>query len=246
MPIPPPVASFSLDVTSGTAPVNVQFSDTSKGPATTWEWDFGDGLSSKEQNPSHEYTKAGSPSVQFTATGPGGSHTVVLSEPITVRPGPLADLVVSHGAVSLQVQETAQLIATGLDQFSNEITDVQLTWTASAPLGSIDETGLLTAGTEAGAQQGLVKVSATQGGQSREASVDVTITPGSLSTVTVKPSETTLDIGAIESFIVAAFDEFGNEITEVVSLWSTTSEAGTINTMGYLPPERRLVNSRSA
>ena len=45
-PIPPPVASFSMDVSSGTAPVNVQFSDTSQGPVTTWEWDFGDGSSS--------------------------------------------------------------------------------------------------------------------------------------------------------------------------------------------------------
>ncbi|MEW1939569.1 PKD domain-containing protein, partial [Pseudarthrobacter sp. NPDC080037] len=38
-----PVASFTASPTSGTAPLNVSFTDTSTGSPTSWAWDFGDG-----------------------------------------------------------------------------------------------------------------------------------------------------------------------------------------------------------
>ena len=41
----------------------VYFKDESEGRVSTWHWDFGDGTSSTEQNPIHQYqdTKPGSP-----------------------------------------------------------------------------------------------------------------------------------------------------------------------------------------
>ena len=229
-PIPPPVASFSMDVSSGTAPVNVQFSDTSQGPVTTWEWDFGDGSSSTAQNPSHEYTVAGSHTVQLTVSGPGESQTVALPEPIVITPGPLADVAVSPGAVSLQVQETARLVATGLDQFGNEISAVQLTWTVSAPLGSIDETGLLTAGTEAGTFEGLVKVTASTGGVEHEAFIDVTVSPGLLATVALEPAEVTMDLSGTQRFSFSGHDRFGNEIQGLTGSWELAQQVGFLDT----------------
>ena len=56
----PPEASFSVDQESGSAPLVVQFQNTSNGPVTTLEWDFGDGTASADQSPSHRYTIAGS------------------------------------------------------------------------------------------------------------------------------------------------------------------------------------------
>ena len=41
-------------------PVTVQFTNTSQGLVTSWQWDFGDGVTSTEQNPTHEYSKTGS------------------------------------------------------------------------------------------------------------------------------------------------------------------------------------------
>ena len=38
-----PVAGFSATPTSGTAPLVVQFNDTSTGSPTSWNWSFGDG-----------------------------------------------------------------------------------------------------------------------------------------------------------------------------------------------------------
>jgi len=58
---------------------SVEFSDTSvKGTydITNWHWDFGDGSSSSEQNPSHEYSTIGSYTVVLEAKDTNGnSHT---------------------------------------------------------------------------------------------------------------------------------------------------------------------------
>jgi len=66
-------ASLSAEPTSGPAPLTVQFTDESTGSIDTWQWDFGDGGTSAEQNPSHEYTEAGDYTVFLTVTGPGGT-----------------------------------------------------------------------------------------------------------------------------------------------------------------------------
>jgi PKD repeat protein len=81
-----PVADFTGTPLSGTAPLTVQFTDLSTGSPTSWEWDFGDGGTSTVQNPSHQFTSAGTYTVSLTAANPVGSDTetktgyVVVSE----------------------------------------------------------------------------------------------------------------------------------------------------------------------
>ena len=53
-----PVADFSTSVASGYSPLSVQFIDDSQN-AVRWNWDFGDGATSTEQNPQHKYSSAG-------------------------------------------------------------------------------------------------------------------------------------------------------------------------------------------
>ncbi|MGB9940246.1 PKD domain-containing protein [Methanosarcina sp.] len=53
-----PIANFSTNVTEGYAPLSVQFNDSSEN-ATEWNWDFGDGTNSTEQNPIHTYFEMG-------------------------------------------------------------------------------------------------------------------------------------------------------------------------------------------
>ncbi len=56
-----PVASFSSDVVTGAPPLNVNFTNTSTGSATAYNWDFGDGNTSTSNaiNLSNYYTKEG-------------------------------------------------------------------------------------------------------------------------------------------------------------------------------------------
>ena len=59
------VDCFTSDITSGSAPLTVQFTDTSDGTPTVWVWDFGDGFQSTDQNPIHTYTATGPYTVSF-------------------------------------------------------------------------------------------------------------------------------------------------------------------------------------
>jgi len=73
---PPPVAKFSAKPLEGYYPLTVKFTDLSENYPTSWLWDFGDGETSKEQNPTHIYTKAGSIyTVTLTSTNENGSDT---------------------------------------------------------------------------------------------------------------------------------------------------------------------------
>ena len=85
-PPPPPVANFSGSPTSGTEPLTVTFTDLSTGSITDWSWTFGDGGSSSAQNPSYEYTSAGTYNVTLTVTGPGGSDGETKNGYIVVNP----------------------------------------------------------------------------------------------------------------------------------------------------------------
>jgi PKD repeat protein len=79
-----PGASFLADVTQGSNPLTVQFTDSSTSSPTSWSWSFGDGVTSTLQNPSHTYTSDGTFTVQLTATNSGGSNSVTRSGYITV------------------------------------------------------------------------------------------------------------------------------------------------------------------
>jgi PKD repeat protein len=80
----PVTAQFTANVTGGTAPLAVQFTDLSGGRPTSWHWDFGDGNTSTAQNPQHTYTTAGTHTVTLTASHPYDSDTETKTAYITV------------------------------------------------------------------------------------------------------------------------------------------------------------------
>lgn len=70
-----PIAEFAGTPTFGSAPLTVQFTDTSIGSPTSWSWSFGDGGTSELENPSHEYTYHGTYTVNITVINGAGSDT---------------------------------------------------------------------------------------------------------------------------------------------------------------------------
>lgn len=74
-----PQVQFTADVTSGPAPLTVNFTDetSAQGGATltSWSWDFGDGATSTAQNPSHTYSAAGYYDVTLTVTDNNSSSS---------------------------------------------------------------------------------------------------------------------------------------------------------------------------
>lgn len=78
-------ANFLASPTSGPPPLIVTFADRSTGVVASWLWDFGDGLTSTEQNPSHTYTDVGIYTVSLTVEGPEGSDIETKTDFINVR-----------------------------------------------------------------------------------------------------------------------------------------------------------------
>jgi hypothetical protein len=67
----------------------VAFKDLSGGEITSWKWDFGDGTSSTEQNPTHQYPakpgREGIYTVVLYVTGPGGTSRMAKVWQVHVR-----------------------------------------------------------------------------------------------------------------------------------------------------------------
>lgn len=86
----PPTANFTWSCTG----LDCSFTDGSGDPdgiIATWEWSFGDGSSSSEENPAHAYADPGTYSVELTVTDNDGT-TGSTSKPVMVSiPGPNVD-----------------------------------------------------------------------------------------------------------------------------------------------------------
>jgi len=107
------IAGFAATPTSGTTPLQVQFTDQSTGSPTSWSWAFGDGTTSTLQSPSHTYTTAGTYTVSLTIrNAAGATNTKTQTNLISVTsPIPLtANFGTSptSGTTPLQVQFTDQ------------------------------------------------------------------------------------------------------------------------------------------
>jgi len=76
-----PIASFTYDRAEKSAPSKVTFNNASK-KADNYEWDFGDGNTSSEPTPSHQYFKPGKYTITLKAMKDGKSKTT--KKPIEV------------------------------------------------------------------------------------------------------------------------------------------------------------------
>jgi len=88
---PPLEANFSTNVTSGTAPLAVQFTDESIGVPTEWFWDFGDGNTSTKEDPCHVYISPGTYQVNLTVSDAYSESSCTGSSLISVSPPPKPD-----------------------------------------------------------------------------------------------------------------------------------------------------------
>ncbi len=68
-----PTADFNASPLTGLAPLNVQFTDASAGNVANWTWNFGDGVVSSLQNPTHKYLNPGFYNVKLTVSGSDGT-----------------------------------------------------------------------------------------------------------------------------------------------------------------------------
>ncbi len=112
---PLPKISFSSDIYTGCVPLCIQFRNMTTIPSggiSQWEWNFGNGDSSKLTDPLYCYKDTGVYSVSLTATSDSGcSSTLKVLNLITVYPPPTANFTYSPNPINImnpQVQFTDQ------------------------------------------------------------------------------------------------------------------------------------------
>jgi hypothetical protein len=189
-------------------------------PAPVWSVVAGGGTI----DPGTGLFTAGTVAGDFVNTIHVVSGTFSASVSITITAGALATIAVSPGSVSLAGGATQQYTAVGKDAHDNVVT-ITPAWTIAAGGGTIDgSTGLFTAGTTAGDFTNTV--TATSGAVSGTASVSVT--SGTLASITVTPSSPSLAAGAQQQFTAVGHDA-GNNVVAITPIWSVAAGGGTID-----------------
>jgi PKD repeat protein len=135
----PPVAAFTSNVQSGTAPLTVQFTDQSTGTSPlTYAWDFTNDKSAEStvKSPSYTFTTAGSYTVNLTVVGANGKDSeiktnyIAVSPPVTIPPAtPTPAPVV--GAPPLPVAAFTSSVQSGTAPLTVQFTDQS---TGTSPL----------------------------------------------------------------------------------------------------------------
>lgn len=127
-------ADFSASVLGGAAPLTTAFTDLSDLPsASSWHWEFGDGLTSDSQNPIHTYTGSGVFDVRLTVTGANGAAVVEKSGYIIV--GPFTPGLLGSYYLGQNLED--------LELFRIDPT-VDFNWGAGAPDGALPANGFST------------------------------------------------------------------------------------------------------
>ncbi|MEM1247677.1 MAG: PKD domain-containing protein [Acidobacteriota bacterium] len=85
----PPLARFAYQPKRPLEGESVDFFDQSLGEVSSWAWNFGDGTTSDDQNPSHSFASAGAYDVTLQVAGSSGSSSfaeqVVVLAPVTLQ-----------------------------------------------------------------------------------------------------------------------------------------------------------------
>ncbi len=103
-------ADFTGEPTSGTKNTTVQFTSQSTGSINSWLWNFGDGETSIDPNPSHTYTDARTYTVSLTVNGPDGSDTEIKSRYIKLFSPSVPTAHFTREPISINSPMTVQFI----------------------------------------------------------------------------------------------------------------------------------------
>jgi len=107
---PLPVAAFSPDGLEGCLPVTVSFTDQTQDafPNAIYEWDFGDGTTSNDKNPTHTYDRAGSYQVSLTVRNTDRClDSFQYPDPVLASPNPEASATADPYLTTLDTPEIA-------------------------------------------------------------------------------------------------------------------------------------------
>ncbi|WP_198295056.1 immunoglobulin-like domain-containing protein, partial [endosymbiont of Ridgeia piscesae] len=231
-----PNAVATVDQNSGVVSFSANFTGSNSsdpdGVIAAWSWDFGDGSSSSEADPSHSYTAAGSYTATLTVTddvGATDSASVVITVadlPDTSAPSiPQSLLANATGATTIDLSWQAasdNVAVTGYRIFrdGSEIATTTATSFQDSGLGASTSYSYAVSAYDAA------------GNESGRSSADsaTTLDAAVLSSLNLTPSAAQVEVGGSQQFTATGEDQYGNPIL-VAPVWSV-SGGGSISQSG--------------
>ncbi len=173
---------------------------------------------------------AGVTSGTFTNTVMAASGAISGTASVVVTSGTIATIAVTPTPATMTIRGTQQFTAVAKDAGGNVITPFAPTWSIVAAGGTINSTGLFTAGTVAGTFTGTVK--AASGAVSGVA--NVIVTAGPIATIAVTPNPATVSATTTRSSSWPPRRTQGGNTDPAASrrTWSVVASGGTVDVNG--------------
>ena len=144
--------------------------------------------------------------------------------------GTMTHVQLTPNNVTLGPSVAQHFTAQALDKNNQPVSNVNYFWVVAAGGGTIDTTGIFTAGTTAGTYTNTVEVIAVQGKNVKlaTASVIVAATTSQVTYVLVTPATAKIATSGTQQFTARAYDSNNNAITGLTYDWAATG-TGSIN-----------------
>lgn len=236
-----PTASFTYTVLAGGA---VQFTDTSTGEPTSWQWAFPGGTYTGRTPPAQAIAPRRPPSpVTLTVANPAGSS--VVSVPVVVNGPPVAALTITPNPVGVNTRVTLNASAS-TDPNGDAL---RYSWDLNGDKTYGDATGALQTRTFASPGTFRVGVRVTDPGGSSNDAVDfVTVLQDKPPVVSLSASPATPAVGTPVTFTATASDPDG---TVAAIAWDLDGDGqfndgtGAVATRSYSTAGSRVVSVRA-
>ncbi len=157
-----------------------------------------------------------------------GSPAVQAVADVVLLAGPAASVVLGPPSATVAAGGSQQFLAQALDAYGNAVA-VSFAWSATAAIGTVSASGLLTAATTVAS--GTV-TAAVVGAPSVSGSASVTLVPGPPAQVTIAPTTASVAVDGTAAFIAAVEDQYGNAVTGVPVTWTATGGIGSVDATG--------------
>jgi hypothetical protein len=137
-------AAFTANITTGTTPLSVSFSDQSSGSPTSWKWDFNnDGfIDAISQNPTYTFKSSGTYTVKLIVSRIGSTDTIVKTEYIVVSlPTDIDQIVISEKKVYVYPNPISTWAKVMLHNFGSEKIKLEVVGIQGTIISTHDVTG---------------------------------------------------------------------------------------------------------
>jgi len=145
--------------------------------------------------------------------------------------GPLDHVVIAPASATLLPGGVQQFAAQGYDSANIAISGLNYFWLVVAGGGTINTTGLFTAGSTPGTFTNTVEVVTVKGDavKTAYASITVNATAGPLDHVVITPATATVVVGGTKQFSAQGYDSANIAITGLTYTWSIVAGGGNID-----------------